>query len=143
MTFSEGSVLLAGALTLLMAVFHCFFPRIFNWPKEYPRLSGSNKRIFFTIHLALLLLFFIMAARHDLLLPGIKPGPGPGLLAAGRLFPVLVLAGRLAACLFQAAKRQSHGIHALAADRAVLYPGPGIPAAAARVNSAGLLESGM
>ncbi len=62
MSVSQGSVLLGGVFTLLMALFHCFFPRVFSWQKEYPRLSGANQRIFFTIHLALLLLFFIMAA---------------------------------------------------------------------------------
>jgi len=62
MVFAEASLLLGGTFTLFMAVFHCFFFRRFNWEKEYAKISGTNQRIFFTIHLALLILFFIMAA---------------------------------------------------------------------------------
>jgi 4-hydroxybenzoate polyprenyltransferase len=60
MSVKELSLLIGGIFTFLMAIFHCFFPRIFKWEKDYQRISGTNKRIFFTIHIALLLLFFIM-----------------------------------------------------------------------------------
>lgn len=54
------SIYTGGILTLLMAVFHIRFPKIFRWGKDYGRISDINKRIFHTIHLALILIFFII-----------------------------------------------------------------------------------
>lgn len=51
------SIYAGGVLTLLMAVFHLRFPKIFKWGKDYGRITDLNKRIFYTIHLALLLIF--------------------------------------------------------------------------------------
>jgi hypothetical protein len=51
-----------GALTLLLALFHALFPRVFKWHTELPKLGPVNRRIFFTIHLALLLLFIALGA---------------------------------------------------------------------------------
>ncbi len=54
------SVYSGGILTLLMAIFHIRFPKLFKWEVDIRRISEINKKIFFTIHLALLLIFFIM-----------------------------------------------------------------------------------
>lgn len=54
------SIYTGGILTLLMAIFHLSFPKIFKWGKDYARITEINKRIFYTIHLALLLIFFII-----------------------------------------------------------------------------------
>ncbi len=52
------SIYAGGVLTILMAVFHTLFHRIFRWEAENRKLTAVNKKIFFTIHLALLLFFF-------------------------------------------------------------------------------------
>jgi len=54
------SIYSGGILTLLMAGFHIRFPEIFRWGKDYGRISDINKRIFHTIHLALILIFVII-----------------------------------------------------------------------------------
>jgi len=50
-----------GALSLFMGIFHTRFFRLFKWEDEFIKVSQINKKIFYTIHLALLLLFFGIA----------------------------------------------------------------------------------
>ena len=57
---SLTSIYIGGIVTLLMAIFHTRFYRLFKWKAEFRRISDMNKRIFYTIHLALLLLFLII-----------------------------------------------------------------------------------
>jgi hypothetical protein len=57
---SLASIYIGGILTLFMAIFHIRFPLIFNWKKDYGRISEINKKIFNTIHLALLLILLII-----------------------------------------------------------------------------------
>ncbi len=52
------SIYTGGALSLFLAIFHLKFPRIFRWDREWERISETNGRILYTIHMALLLLFF-------------------------------------------------------------------------------------
>lgn len=52
------SIYTGGILTILMALFHTLFQRLFRWEGEFRKLTATNRKIFFTIHLALLLLFF-------------------------------------------------------------------------------------
>ena len=54
------SIYIGGILTLLMAIFHIRFPKLFKWGKDYGRITEINKRIFHTIHLSLLLIFLII-----------------------------------------------------------------------------------
>ncbi len=56
------SIYLAGILSIFMGIFHIRFPKLFKWGAEYKNNSTLNKKIFFTIHLALLLLFLIFGA---------------------------------------------------------------------------------
>jgi len=56
---SLASIYIGGILTLLMAIFHTQFYKLFKWKAEYNLLAKNNKKIFHTIHLALLLLFFL------------------------------------------------------------------------------------
>ena len=49
-----------GVLSLLMALFHTRFYNMFNWKIDFEKLSVANSRILYTIHIALLLLFFII-----------------------------------------------------------------------------------
>jgi hypothetical protein len=61
-TMSLISIYCGGALSLFMGIFHTRFYKLFKWEKEYERVTAANRRIFYTIHVALLLLFFGMAA---------------------------------------------------------------------------------
>jgi len=54
------SIYIGGALTLLMALFHTRFYRMFNWKTEFENISKVNSKIIYTIHQALLFLFIII-----------------------------------------------------------------------------------
>ena len=61
MIISCYSILTGGILTCGMIVFHLFFPKVFRWDGDLPKVSSLNRRVIFTIHLALLLTFLIFA----------------------------------------------------------------------------------
>ena len=52
------SIYCGGVLSLLMGIFHTQFFKLFKWKKELEKITGTNKNIIYTIHIALLLLFF-------------------------------------------------------------------------------------
>jgi hypothetical protein len=52
------SIYCGGVLTIFMAIFHTQFYKLFKWDAEYRNITAINKKIFFTIHIALLLFFF-------------------------------------------------------------------------------------
>ena len=54
------SIYIGGALTLLLAIFHTRFYRMFNWKIDFEKITIINTRIIYTVHLALLLLFFMI-----------------------------------------------------------------------------------
>ena len=54
------SIYLGGILTLLIALFHTRFYKVFNWKSDFEKLSPLNTRILYSIHIALLLLFFLL-----------------------------------------------------------------------------------
>jgi hypothetical protein len=56
------SIYFGGALTLLIAILHTRFYKMFNWKNDFEQITVIHARIFYTIHLALLLLFFMIAA---------------------------------------------------------------------------------
>lgn len=58
MNISVISIYTGGVLTLLMALFHTRFEKIFGWNIEFKRVSERNTKILYTIHLALIMLFF-------------------------------------------------------------------------------------
>ena len=60
MILNNICIISGGFLTLLMGIFHCSFQRIFEWEKEFQKISVRNKRIFITIHLALIVFFVII-----------------------------------------------------------------------------------
>ena len=61
MVLSKVSIIIGSCLTILMIIFHVSFPKIFKWKKDFQRITVTNKRIFFTIHVALFLFFIIIA----------------------------------------------------------------------------------
>lgn len=54
------SIYTGGALTILIALFHTRFYKLFSWRTDFEKISVTNSRIFYSIHMALLLLFFII-----------------------------------------------------------------------------------
>jgi hypothetical protein len=54
------SIYAGGVLTLMMALFHCGFYRLFGWKTDFAKITIVNARVIYTVHLALLLLFFII-----------------------------------------------------------------------------------
>jgi len=54
------SVNLGAALTLLLAVFHTRFHRMFGWAEGFSGISAANRRIVYTVHVALYLLLFML-----------------------------------------------------------------------------------
>jgi hypothetical protein len=56
------SIYAGGILTLAMGLFHTQFVKLFKWKADYRNISDVNRKIFHTIHLALLLLFFLIGA---------------------------------------------------------------------------------
>lgn len=53
-------IYLGGILTLLIALFHTRFYKLFNWEADFEKLSPFNTMVFYSIHIALLLLFFLI-----------------------------------------------------------------------------------
>ena len=58
MSISLISIYIGGSFSLLMAVFHTQFFKMFKWKIDYKKVSETNKKIFYTIHIALFLFFF-------------------------------------------------------------------------------------
>lgn len=54
------SIYAGGVLTLMMALFHTRFYRMFRWKKEFENVSHINVRIIYSVHLALTLLLFMI-----------------------------------------------------------------------------------
>ena len=59
MLLSEVAILCGGFLSLGMFIFHLRFPTLFLWRYDLRRVSEANRRILYTLHLALLLLFLL------------------------------------------------------------------------------------
>lgn len=51
------SIYTGGILTLLLAVLHSQYYRLFDWKNNFESVSPLNARIFYTIHMALLVIF--------------------------------------------------------------------------------------
>jgi len=52
------SIYCGGILSLLMAIYHTRFYKLFRWEDEFRRIRELNADIFYTIHVALFFLFF-------------------------------------------------------------------------------------
>lgn len=61
MPLAKVCIVLGGALSFLMACFHTRFHRMFHWDKDFEKMSLLNRKILFSIHIALLLLFFLFS----------------------------------------------------------------------------------
>jgi hypothetical protein len=54
------SIYVGGVLTFFMGILHTQYSRMFKWEEDFKKISMVNKKIFYTIHLALILLFFVL-----------------------------------------------------------------------------------
>jgi len=54
------SIYIGGTLTLLIAILHTRYYKMFNWKTDFEKITIVNAKIIYTIHLALLLLFFLI-----------------------------------------------------------------------------------
>lgn len=62
MDLMRASVVAGGVMTLGVAAVHLFFPRIFAWPEAFARLRVLDASVFYTLHVALVLLALAMGA---------------------------------------------------------------------------------
>ena len=61
MTLPEAAIIAGGILSLMMAWFHRGFYVLFGWRREFEKISPVNAKLFYTIHVALALLFLAFA----------------------------------------------------------------------------------
>ena len=61
MLISKISIIAGGVLSLFMVLFHCRFYKLFGWKKDFESISIINRKVFYTIHITLLLLFLSFA----------------------------------------------------------------------------------
>ena len=54
------SIYLGGILTLIIALYHSQLYKMLNWSEEFEKIENANRKILYTIHLALTILFFII-----------------------------------------------------------------------------------
>jgi hypothetical protein len=59
---TQSGVLVGGALTAAMAAFHARFHALFGWREDLAKLHLRNRRILWSVHVALVLLFAALAA---------------------------------------------------------------------------------
>lgn len=57
MSLSKLCLFTGAGLSLLMALFHMQFYKLFSWKEEFRKISLRNQKIFYSIHVALILLF--------------------------------------------------------------------------------------
>jgi hypothetical protein len=55
------AVYVVGVLTLIAALYHTRLYKRLNWAEEFEKIEISNRKILYTIHIALTILFFILA----------------------------------------------------------------------------------
>lgn len=61
MDLMRASIVAGGGMTLVVGVAHLFFPRIFGWREVFARLRALDAKVFYTLHVALILLALVMA----------------------------------------------------------------------------------
>ncbi len=54
-------IIIGGILSVFMIIFHSQFYKLFNWKKDFERITQGNQKIFYTIHFALIFLFIAFA----------------------------------------------------------------------------------
>ena len=62
MPLSKICIITGGILSLSMVFFHSQFYKLFDWKKDFEKVTTINQKIFYTIHLALLILFAVFSS---------------------------------------------------------------------------------
>ena len=60
MSYVKTGIVLGGVLSLVIFVFHTFFYRFFAWQKDFEKISPVNRRVLYTIHVALYLFLALL-----------------------------------------------------------------------------------
>jgi hypothetical protein len=58
---SQLAIKFGGVLSALTGIAHCFYYRGFRWEKEFNNVTTLNAKVFYTIHIFLIPLFFLYA----------------------------------------------------------------------------------
>lgn len=61
MNICQILIIIGGILSLFIGIFHTRFYKLFTWGIEFEKIGLTNNKIFYTIHIALLLFFFIFS----------------------------------------------------------------------------------
>lgn len=78
-TLSLISIYCGGLLTFFMGIFHTQFFKIFKWQKVFNNIPEIDKKIFYTLNIALLLLFFGIAFVSLIYAEDLSSASGPAL----------------------------------------------------------------
>lgn len=80
MNFIKIGIITGGILLLLLALAHSLFYRLFKWERDFENITSLNRKIIYTIHVALTLSFLPSATISLLFAEELSQGQG---LAAG------------------------------------------------------------
>ena len=61
MNIAKICIGIGGSLSLLMTLFHTRFYRLFQWKIAFNKMDPVNKKVLYTVHVALLLLFLLFS----------------------------------------------------------------------------------
>ncbi len=61
MGLARASIVAGGILMLVVGIAHLFFYRIFGWREAFPRVRVLDAKVFYTLHVALMLLGLVLA----------------------------------------------------------------------------------
>jgi hypothetical protein len=61
MPLAKICIVLGGVLSFLMACFHTRFYRMFRWDRDFEKVTLLNHKVLYSIHITLLLLFFLFS----------------------------------------------------------------------------------
>jgi hypothetical protein len=58
---ARAGIVAGGILMLIVGIAHMFFHRIFDWRQVFARVRVLDAKVFYTLHVALMLLGFVLA----------------------------------------------------------------------------------
>ena len=57
----EIAIIIGGVLSLGLGILHSFYDRIFSWEEDFKKISITNAKVLYTIHIFLIPFFFFYA----------------------------------------------------------------------------------
>ncbi len=61
MDLARASIVVGGILMLVVGIAHMFFYRIFDWREAFAKVRVLDAKVFYTLHVALMLLGLVLA----------------------------------------------------------------------------------